>query len=66
MQTVLGTLIYVSTISLNFGLMVFFYELTYQFDLLLIGIKNAFHYRMDENFQNMFKDCICHHQTIIK
>lgn len=46
--------------------MVFMSELNNQFEILLTSINNAFDKRMERSFQNIFIDCICHHQIIIK
>lgn len=59
------TVLYTST-TFNFGIMVFWYELTCQFQILLNEVKEAFKHRMDHTFQKRFIECICHHQMIIK
>lgn len=46
--------------------MVFMMELNNQFEILLTNINDAFEKRFDKRFQNLFTDCISHHQIIIK
>lgn len=66
-QYIFVVFLFVTTISINFGCMVFLSEILKQFEILLEGIKNAFNnHRMEENFETHFIDCIRHHQIIIK
>lgn len=50
----------------NLGFQLILYELNDQFEKLLVGINTAFTYRKENKFQNLFIDCIRHHQLIIK
>ncbi|XP_050424758.1 uncharacterized protein LOC126835921 [Adelges cooleyi] len=43
----------------------FLTELKEQFKLLTNGIREAFHYRMDQHFQVYFVDSVRHHQTLM-
>lgn len=65
-QFVFGAFIYMSVASVNLGFMLMLFELDYQFEMLLIGFKDVFEFRMEQYFLNRFVDCVRHHQVIIK
>jgi len=65
-QIMCCVILYTSIASLNFAFFIFLHELRNQFQILLNGLTDSFNYRMTDEFQNRFINCIRHHQMIIK
>lgn len=59
-------ILYISVGSYTFAFLVFFLEISNQFELLLIGLKEAFDFRLNQLFETKFIDCVRHHQLIIR
>lgn len=66
LQIIIALIIYISIILSNLGLMMIFYELNIQYEILLNGLDNAFTYRKKNKFEILFNNCIRHHQIIIE